>query len=983
MDQFIAAVDHVRGQMSNVSHGNDTQNLYQLDYQQLFEGLPGLYLVLKPDFTIVAVSNAYLQATKTNRAAIMGRGVFDVFPDNPDDPNATGVHNLRNSLERVLAGRATDKMAIQRYDIRRPLAEGGGFEARYWSPTNTPLFGKNDEVAFIIHRVEDATELALARQRGDEQEQLAHDLSGRCRQMEGEINHRALELQGLNEQLRIAAEQLNRTNLEIQDRSGAEEILARERTLLRTIIDSLPDAIWTKDADLRFVLSNPGHNRLVGKASENEIVGKTGFDFHPHDLASSYHRDDLQVLRDGETILNKEEWVRDANGRESWHLAIKAPLRNRDGKITGLVGISRNIQERKEAELAIRASERRYRAFFEVTTAGVVEVTTDARIIRANGAFCRMLGYSTDEIAGIPVVELLFPEDREETLSQYQQLTAKQAPAFEAERQYKRKDGSMIWARVSAVLVPGEAGNPSWLCAVVTDITDRHIAEDHLRSSEERFRLLVEGVKDHAVFMTDAEGKIITWNAGATRVFGHPAHEVENRHFSLFYLTDEISAGLPQQHLERAKQGSVEAEGWRVRSDGTKFWADTVTTALWKAGDKLRGYAMIVRDTTDRKKLEVQFRQAQKMEAVGRLAGGIAHDFNNLLTIINGYSEILTAAIAREHTHWAAASSIREAGERAAGLTAQLLAFSRKTIVEPKVLDLNDVVSQLERLLRRLIGEDVLLTTTLAPDLRRIRADASQLEQIVLNLAVNARDAMPRGGQLTIETNNVDLGEGANAAYPELQTGRYVQVAVSDTGIGMTEEVKSRIFEPFFTTKEIGNGTGLGLAMVYGAVKSHRGHISVYSEVGHGTTFKILLPATEKTPSPKSTVLQLPPRGTETILLIEDEKAVRMLARTALQMYGYTVLDAGSGPEGIRIAESYNRPVHLLVTDVVMPGMSGREAAEAIRLRMPGLKVLFASGYTDDAVVRHGIVAATDAFLQKPFTPLTLARKVRAVLDSF
>jgi CheY-like chemotaxis protein len=256
------------------------------------------------------------------------------------------------------------------------------------------------------------------------------------------------------------------------------------------------------------------------------------------------------------------------------------------------------------------------------------------------------------------------------------------------------------------------------------------------------------------------------------------------------------------------------------------------------------------------------------------------------------------------------------------------------------------------------------------------------MEQIILNLAVNARDAMPRGGQLTIETRNIDLSEGKTVAYPELAPGRYVQLAVSDTGVGMTEEVKTKIFEPFFTTKETGHGTGLGLAMVYGAVKTHRGHISVYSEVGVGTTFKILLPVNESVSSPKSTILQIAPRGTETILLIEDEEAVRALARTALQMYGYTVLDAGSGAEGIRIVEGYFRPIHLLVSDVVMPGMSGREVAEAIRARIPGLKVLFASGYTDDAVVRHGIVEATDAFLQKPFTPLTLARKVRAVLDN-
>jgi two-component system cell cycle sensor histidine kinase/response regulator CckA len=956
----------------------DSQPLPFPEYRQLFEAIPGLYLVLTPDFRIVAVTDGYLQATKTSRSSILGRGVFDVFPDNPDDPTATGERNLRKSLERVLANRVADAMPVQRYDIRRPIEEGGGFEKRYWNPTNSPLLGKNNEVAYIIHHVEDVTELTLARQQGLEQEKRTRALSSHCQEMESEILRRTHEQKDANDQLRIANEELERT----KERCAAEEMLARERVLLRTLIDTLPDAIWTKDADCRFALSNPGHNRLVGRESEQEVVGKTGFDFHPHDLAMEYHLDDLRVLRDGETIMNKEEQVRTSSGQELWHLAIKAPIRDRDGKITGLVGISRNIQYRKEAELVIRASERRHRAFFEVTTAGVVEVTTDARIIRANEAFCRMLGYSTDEIIGMPVVDLLFPEDREETLGQYQTLIAERTPAFEAERRYKRKDGAMIWARASAVLVRDENGKPSWLCGVVIDLTARRKAEEFLRASEERFRLLVEGVKDYAVFMTDVDGNIVTWNTGAARVFGYPATAVENRSFSIFYPQNEVSSGLPNQHLEQSKQGSFEVEGWRVRKDGSLFWANTVTTALRNHGESLRGYAMIVRDTTERMKLENQFRQAQKMEAVGRLAGGIAHDFNNLLTIINGYCEILTPTIPRDHANWAAVNSIREAGERAAALTAQLLAFSRKAIVEPKVLDLNEVVDQLERLLRRLIGEDILLTTALVRDLQLVRADPTQMEQIVLNLAVNARDAMPRGGKLTIETQNVDLREGGTTPYPDLQPGRYVQLAVSDTGVGMTEEVKTKIFEPFFTTKEAGHGTGLGLSMVYGAVKTHKGNISVYSELGVGTTFKILLPVSASNIAPKSTVLQLAPRGTETVLLVEDEEDVRKLAKLALQMYGYTVLDAGCGADGIKIVKGYSKPIHLLVTDVVMPGMSGREVAEAVRLRFPNVKVLYASGYTDDAVVRHGIVEATDAFLQKPFTPLMLARKVRTVLDS-
>jgi two-component system, cell cycle sensor histidine kinase and response regulator CckA len=1088
-----------------------TESAQAPDFRQLFEAVPGLYLVLAADFTIAAVSDAYLRATMTSRAAILGRGVFDVFPDNPDDPSATGERNLRSSLERVLSNRVADTMAIQKYDIRRPEDEGGGFEERYWNPINAPALGADGEIAYIIHRVEDVTELVLARQRGNEQKQRNNDLNMHCRKLDEEIVQKTQQLQDLNQQLiagnkelshiqeelrertrseriaRVQCEELrvtlesigdavivtdligqvtmlnpiaeiltgwkeeeaigkplpevfriidqktrqpaenpglrtlsegiiiglaNHTILiardgtersiddsaapirttsgtirgavlvfrDVTERYAAEEALTRERMLLRTLIDSLPDAVWTKDADTRFAISNPRHNKMVGRLNENEVVGKSGFDFHPEDLALAYHRDDLRVLRDGETIFNKEELVRDSSGRESWHLAIKAPLRDSDGKITGLVGVSRNIQERKEAELALRISERRYRAFFEVTTAGVVEVTVDARIIKANEAFCRMLGYTLQEIEGMPVASLMFAEDREELQRQYSRLVEGQAPTFEVERRYQRKDGAAIWARVSAVLVRSEEGMPNWICAVVIDMTARRDAEEYLRASEERFRLLVEGVKDHAVFMMASDGKIVTWNIGAERVFGYSAAEVEGQNVSIFYPPNEAAAGIPRQHLERAVEGSIETDGWRVRKGGTPFWADTAITALTSERNGLDGFAIIVRDSTDRRRLENQFRQAQKMEAVGRLAGGVAHDFNNLLTVINGYSEMIMAAISHDDAWWIPVNAIREAGERAANLTSQLLALSRKAIVEPRVLDLNEIVALSERLLRRLIGEDIILTTALAPDLRRVKADPNQMEQIVLNLAVNARDAMPRGGRLTIETHELDL-RGDTTAYPGLQPGRYVQLAVSDTGVGMTEEVKSQIFEPFFTTKEAGHGTGLGLAMVYGAIKTHRGHISVYSEVEVGTTFKILLPATDSDALPKSGVVRIAPRGTETVILVEDEDAVRELARMTLQMYGYTVLHARNGAEGIRLADEYSGPIHLLVTDVVMPGMSGREVAEALRQRYPGLKVLYASGYTDDAVVRHGIVEATNAFLQKPFTPLTLTRKVRAVLD--
>jgi CheY-like chemotaxis protein len=369
------------------------------------------------------------------------------------------------------------------------------------------------------------------------------------------------------------------------------------------------------------------------------------------------------------------------------------------------------------------------------------------------------------------------------------------------------------------------------------------------------------------------------------------------------------------------------------------------------------------------------------MDAVGRLAGGVAHDFNNLLTVINGFCDLLLGDMPEADPRREPLAAIRGAGERAAALTGQLLAFSRKAIIAPKVLDLNDVVDSIGKMLRRLIGEDVILITSLAPGLERVKADPGQVEQVILNLVVNARDAMPTGGRLTIATANVEVREG-DPRFPELAAGRYVRLAVSDTGQGMTDGVKAQVFEPFFTTKEPGKGTGLGLATVYGIVKTYGGHVAVDSAVGAGTTFTVLLPA-EGRPADASAgePSGLAPRGTETVLLVEDDDGVRRLARIALEAQGYTVLEAADGDEAVAAAESHTGSIHLLLTDVVMPHQGGREVVQAVRACRPGLKVLYMSGYTDDGVFRHGVSEAADAFLQKPFSPLGLARRVRAVLD--
>jgi signal transduction histidine kinase/CheY-like chemotaxis protein len=540
----MAPAARPRGTRGRKSSGRGPRTPSAPDFRALFESAPALYLVLTPDLTIVAVSDAYAAATKTRRDEILGRSLFEVFPDNPDDPAATGVRNLRASLGRVLQHRVPDTMAVQKYDIPRPAAEGGGFEERYWNPVNTPVLGPTGELTYIIHRVEDVTEVVRLERQGNEQ-------------------------------------------------------------------------------------------------------------------------------------------------------------------------------------------------------------------------------------------------------------------------------------------------------------------------------------------------------------------------------------------------------------------------------------------------------QSQRMEALGRLAGGVAHDFNNLLGVITGYGELLGRNLQDDTRLTRYVGDILKAAERAGGLARQLLAFSRKQVLQPRVLDLNAVVADTEKLLRRLIGEDVMLVTVLEDPLGRVKADPGQIEQVLMNLAVNARDAMPRGGRLTIETANVDLDAAFVRLRPGVEPGPYVMIAVSDTGHGIKQETLGHVFEPFFTTKAAGKGTGLGLATVHGIVKQSGGHVWVYSEPEHGATFKVYLPRTRDTAPPPLTekTEHAMPQGAETVLLVEDETGLRELVRECLEGSGYRVLEARQAGHALEIAEDYAGPIHLLVTDVVMPGMSGRELAERLALPQPGMKVLYMSGYTDDAVVLHGVLAEEMAFLQKPFTINALARKVRALLD--
>jgi PAS domain S-box-containing protein len=509
---------------------------------------------------------------------------------------------------------------------------------------------------------------------------------------------------------------------------------------------------------------------------------------------------------------------------------------------------------------------------------------------------------------------------------------------------------------------------------------ERKRAEEKIRESEARLRVLVEQLP--AVLWTVGKDLRFTsaLGAGLARLGLKPNQIVGVSLMEYFETSDQTF--LPIAAHRRATRG--EPVTFHVEWKGGSYTCHV--EPLRTAEGELQGAICMALDITDRKQLEEQLRQAQKMEAVGRLAGGIAHDFNNLLMVIQGYADLLTERLADGDPLRRNAEQIQTASQRATSLTRQLLAFSRKQMLAPKVLNVQSVVAEMEKILRRLIGEDIQLETSSAPDLGLIKADRSQIEQVILNLAVNARDAMPEGGRLTIETANVELDKAAAHPPAVLSPGKYVMLAVTDNGCGMDAETQAHIFEPFFTTKEKGKGTGLGLATVYGIVKQSGGYVWVYSEPGRGTSFKVYLPRIEEEPAARgrdgTTDARALPRGSETVLLVEDEKGVRELAREYLELVGYTVIEAEDGHTALELAAMHVGPIQLLMTDVVMPGISGRELAGRVKAIRPDIKILFMSGYTDQAVVHHGILDTDAALLQKPFTMAALAAKLREILST-
>jgi len=646
-----------------------------------------------------------------------------------------------------------------------------------------------------------------------------------------------------------------------------------------------------------------------------------------------------------------------------------------DGMPFGVQAAGYEVSPRRQRDESLIRSERKYRRLVENAHEGIL-VVQDGLIQYANARALELIGSPDGDTGSLPV--FMDPDEHAMVFERCQSSEQEENLPYVYSFKIVNEDGRPRWVEISAVTFPWE-GRPATL-NILSDITQRKQSEAALSKSEEKYRLLVEHAHE-AIFILQ-DGRVKFHNPNTERLTELNGEELAATPFSHWVVPEEQQPVMERLHGVLAGQPLTVPHSFRLqKKSGEVLWAEAnIVLVSWEENPALLCF---VRDINEQKTLEAQLQQSQKMEAIGRLTGGVAHDFNNAMTAVIGFSDILMMQLGKEHPSAKHLVEIKKAGNHAATLTRQLLAFSSKQVLHPQVLDLNEIIGSMEKIMRRLIGENIELTTFPGQELGRVKADPGQMEQVLLNLVINARDAMPRGGRITIDTRDVYLDETYATKHVAVRPGHYLQIAVSDTGTGIDEVTCSRIFEPFFTTKGPGKGTGLGLATVYGIVKQSGGNIWVYSETGRGTTFKIYLPRVEEAVSRAEPAVSTTeaPSGSETVLIVEDENGIRQLVCELLREKGYKVLVAPDPGEALRIGEDHTGRIHLTLTDVVMPTMSGKEMAERLVLSRSDMKVLYMSGYTDDAIFHHGILEPGIHFLEKPFTPLTLLQKVRQVLD--
>jgi two-component system, cell cycle sensor histidine kinase and response regulator CckA len=763
---------------------------------------------------------------------------------------------------------------------------------------------------------------------------------------------------------------------DISERKQAEEALLVNHRFTQTLLRAIPVAVFFKDRDGKYTGCNDAFTEIMGVTSD-EIMGKTVQELWPGELAETYHQKDLELMRDRKHQVYEYQ-VKDKNGQMRPVIYAKDIFLDANGEVGGMVGAFLDITVRKKAEEALRESEEKYRQTMNVAPIGIY-VIQDLKFKFVNPEMARLHGYEPEEMIGAFSAPdaLVVPEHREMVR---QTLLNRQSGVRGKPYEIKalRKDGSVFDALVWGQGIVFE-GRPASV-GTLMDITDGKRAQEALKESEHRYHTLFETASDSIFLMKD--DLFLDCNSKTLEMFGCRRDQiigVSPARFSPPFQPDgRNSLEKTREKISAAYSGIPQFFEWlHSRADGTPFMTEVSLNRVQLGPDV--NLLAIVRDIADRKLLEEQLRQAQKMEAVGILAGGVAHDFNNILSSIVGYASLMQMLPGLDKKLKEYLERILASTERAASLTHSLLAFSRKQAIELQPVDINEAIFGFHKVLARLIGEDIDFKLDLASESLVADADIRQIEQVLMNLATNSRDAMPHGGKLTIATRSVDLPNGQG----EIPSGSYAVVSVSDTGTGMDSEIQNHLFEPFYTTKEVGKGTGLGLAIVYGIVKNHQGFIKMESESAQKTTFHIYLPLKSLTVQKNRRKKQPKiPRGIETILLVEDDTAVRHVTRSMLEEFGYTVLEAADGMEALAVFEQYQERIHLLLCDLIMPKMNGKETrAEIIKLK-PNTKTIFMSGYTSDIIARKGILDPEIHLLLKPLHPAALLEKIREVLDS-
>ncbi len=766
-----------------------------------------------------------------------------------------------------------------------------------------------------------------------------------------------------------------------QTRNQSQQERQEQQDFVIQMMNTLGQGITMTDKEGRFAYVNPAYTKILGHPLES-IIGK-----HPSEFIMP---EDQPALMQAQSewqagkINAHELRIKQASGKVVL-VSVTGVPRQKNGQVIGITRISTDLTERQQIEESLRANEALYKTIVENQTEFIARLNSERLLTFANDVYSHYFNQKSEEILGREFEEYFTKDDQQTFRKLLASLT--QENPVETIEICSIIDEQIYWQKwINRAIFDGRGDLVEFLC-VGYDITQHKQTEEALQKSEERFRQAITSISDH-IYMTEvtANGHHINHyiSPNVETLTGYPMEKfMADRYFWPNVVIHPDDRGKAADQSNRLDVGQHSQTEYRmIRADGEVIWVRDNARVEIRGNSKF--FYGVVSDITEHKNLEEQLRQSQKMEAIGQLAGGIAHDFNNILTVIIGTSDLILFGIEKDSPLYKDAEQIQKAARQASSLTNQLLAFSRQQVIKPIVLNLDHVIRDSEKIFRRLISEDIDIITIPNPQLGYVKADPSQIEQIILNLAVNARDAMLHGGKLTIETKKVYLDETYTRQHIGVEVGPYIMLAVSDTGVGIDAKTQSRIFEPFFTTKAQGKGTGLGLATVHGIVKQSNGHIWLYSELGRGATFKIYFPEVEPGGEPilATSVYVNSQPASETILLVEDESMVRDLACRILSKKGYTVLEAKDGAEAIKISKEYKEQIDLLITDVVMPGgISGRQLAEYLVLQRSNLEVLYMSGYTDNAIVHHGVLSSGVAFIQKPFSPDTLAHKVRDVLE--